>query len=241
MELCVLKIRVQIGIKPQSEICGFLAVKGEHNRILAHMLCTSARSWECCQHQVFVTLLPLPFIIQTRKENTRVRPIAVEDQKAAVQGEWNALIDWPHHFGSPLHSLPIDTWEISSRQRLILVIYSRRGCAATDDFLSSCSWLTRATGQRAKGRTGWSVLTETIKSSITCLTKSPFIHVNYLLHNETPPLLIGRHPTCALANQPGLNLCKVESRAYNKATRINYLRGNRCYCSVCFFKRQWNK
>lgn len=55
------KIRVQIWIKPLSEICGFLAVKGEHNRILAHMPCTSARSSAGCQHQSVHHSPPTPF------------------------------------------------------------------------------------------------------------------------------------------------------------------------------------
>lgn len=45
------EIRVQIWIKPLSKICGFLAVKGEHNRILAHMPCTSVRSSAGCQYR----------------------------------------------------------------------------------------------------------------------------------------------------------------------------------------------
>lgn len=55
------EIRVQIWIKPLSEICGFLAVKGEHNRILAHMPCTSARSSAGCQHQSVHHSPPTPF------------------------------------------------------------------------------------------------------------------------------------------------------------------------------------
>lgn len=61
MELRALKLRVQIRLDRLSEICGFLAVKGAHNRILTHMLCTSTRSSECCQRQSVHHSPPTPF------------------------------------------------------------------------------------------------------------------------------------------------------------------------------------
>lgn len=157
MELCVLKLRVQIWIKPLSEICGFLAVKGEHNRILAHMPCTSARSSECCQRQSVHHSPPTPFHNTDQKKtethSIRVRPT---NRRWGSESRRSRRMKCPHWLAaplwSPLHSLPIDTWEISSRQRLILVIYSRRGCVATDEFLSSCSWLTRATRPARQGQ-----------------------------------------------------------------------------------------
>lgn len=155
MELRALKLRVQIRIQRLSEICGFLAVKGGHNRILAHMLCTSTRSSECCQRQSVHHSPPTPFHNTHQKKNRmRVRPT---NRWPGSESRRSRRMKCPHWLaaplGSPLHSLPIDTWEISSRQRLILVIYSRRhDCAATDDFLSSCSWLTGATRPAYRGQ-----------------------------------------------------------------------------------------
>lgn len=98
------EIRVQIWIKTMSEFCGFLAVKGEHNRIVAHMPCTSARSPASCQHQSVHRYSLTPFFHNTIPE--WAWPISREDQKVDVQGEWNALIDWPQCFVPPAQSIP---------------------------------------------------------------------------------------------------------------------------------------
>lgn len=126
---------------------------------------TTGFSHICCAHprealnaanaKVFITLHPLLFITHTRKKNRmRVRPT---NRWRGSESRRSRRMKCPHWLAaplwSPLHSLPIDTWEISSRQRLILVIYSRRhDCAATDDFLSSCSWLTGATRPAYRGQ-----------------------------------------------------------------------------------------
>lgn len=55
------EIRTQIRIKLPGKICRFLAVKGEHNRILTHMSHTSARSSAGCRQQSVHRSTPTPF------------------------------------------------------------------------------------------------------------------------------------------------------------------------------------
>lgn len=106
------KIRVQIWIKPLSEICGFLAVKGEHNRILAHMPRTSVRSSAGCQHQSVHHSLPTPFhnTEQIKPHSTGMSPT---NQYRASKSKCSRRMKCPHWLAAA--PVPIDTWEISSR------------------------------------------------------------------------------------------------------------------------------
>lgn len=139
------KIRAQIWIKPLSEICGFLAVKGEHNRILAHMPCTSARSSAGCQHQSVHHSPPTPF---HNTEHEKKNPLSIGESPT---NQWwrsksrrSRRMKCPHWLAAVLWSSQrsplINTWEISSRQLLTFVMYNRRCCASTDDLLVETHW-----------------------------------------------------------------------------------------------------
>lgn len=149
------EIRVQIWIKPLSEICGFLAVKGEHNRILAHMPCTSARSSAGCQHQSVHHSPPTPFHNREHTKKKIIITVPEWDNQSVgrIKKQTFKENEMPPLIGRsalppapPLHSRPIDTWEISSRHYwhwwCITAVY---WWTPPDDFLPSWSGVTRAT------------------------------------------------------------------------------------------------
>lgn len=167
MELCVLKIRVQIWIKTSKRDLWVLGSEGGNTTGFSHICHAHPReAQQAANTKVFITLHPLLFIIQirTKQKNNivseRARPVSVEEQKA----DGSRRMKCPPLIGRPMHSSPIDTSEISSRQLLILVIYNRRDCAC-------CLGQDRAEGG---GATQASPKIKLIKTS-SCLTKSPFV------------------------------------------------------------------
>lgn len=131
------EIRVQIWIKPLSKICGFLAVKGEHNRILAHMPCTSARSSAGCQYQS-VHHSTHSFSNHRTKKSSQHRDepnqsVLRLEKQTFKENEMPPLIGCNALVSPPPQ--PIDNWEISSRQLLTLLMYNHCGCTLKYNYL----------------------------------------------------------------------------------------------------------
>lgn len=244
------EIRVQIWIKPLSEICGFLAMRGEHNRILAHMPCTSARSSAGCQHQSVHHSPPTPFHNTEQKKKkksqqyrSKARPISGEDQKADVQGEWNARIDWPHCFGSPpaqssnrylRDKQPSAWWCITTVAARRLMTSCCLGQVSPEQFGLKTP---RAKTDRPTDR---QMTHQTSIEPPPAKLNSLFKVVIFYIWPSTFDWV-----TSHLANQLELKLWKVRVKP-NSATRINYLQRNHCYRSVCFSKdnneiNKWEK
>lgn len=150
MELCVLKLECKFESNLWARSVGSWQWGGNTTGSLHICRAHPREAQRAANTKVFITLHPLLFVVQDREKKKKSPPPSEADQSTMrIRKQTFKENGMPPLIGRtalvPLHSPPIDTWEISSRQLLILVIYNRRGSAATDDFLSCWSRLTTAT------------------------------------------------------------------------------------------------